>query len=66
MMGVDELADVEEALEEEEEGGMKLEPFNLAREREVGGFHLYVVPFRRFALSRTLPYVRRQPSLWSA
>jgi hypothetical protein len=34
----EELVGVEEALEQEEEGGMKLEPFNLAQERAEGFF----------------------------
>jgi hypothetical protein len=38
MLAVDELVDVEEALEKDEDEGMTLEPFNLAKEREEGHF----------------------------
>ena len=35
---MNDLLDVEEALEQEEDEGVKLEPFNLAQEREEGHF----------------------------
>ena len=38
MLAVNDLLDVEEALEQEEDEGVKLEPFNLAQEREEGHF----------------------------
>ena len=38
LVGDDALEEVEEALELEEDDGMKLEPFNLAQERQEGFF----------------------------
>ena len=38
MLPVNDLVDVEEALEQEEDQGVALEPFNLAKEREEGHF----------------------------
>ena len=38
MLAVDDLEDVEEILEQEEDEGIQLEPFNLAKEREEGHF----------------------------
>ena len=38
LVGDDALEEVEEALEMEEDDGMKLEPFNLAQERQEGFF----------------------------
>lgn len=38
MLAVDDLVDVEEMLEQPEDEGVQLEPFNLAKEREEGHF----------------------------
>jgi CD2 antigen cytoplasmic tail-binding protein 2 len=38
LVGIDELEEVEEALEVEETDGIELEPFNLAQERRDGYF----------------------------
>lgn len=38
MLAVGDLVDVEEVLEHDEDDGVKLEPFNLARERQEGDF----------------------------
>lgn len=38
MLAVDDMIDAEEALRQEEDEGQKLEPFNLAKERQEGRF----------------------------